>query len=49
MPSQSWMPRSEYRLEQGLRRVRVSPGQGWIPGIATEPDLPFFLGTLWSG
>lgn len=46
MPSQSWMPRSEYRLEQGLRQVRVCTGQGWVSGIATKPNLPLFTGSF---
>lgn len=46
MPSQSWMPRSEYRLERGLRQVRVCTGQGWVSGIATKPNLPLLTGNF---
>lgn len=46
MPSQSWMPRSEYRLARGLRQVAVYTGQGWVSGIATKPTLLLFTGNF---
>lgn len=44
MPSQSWMPRSEYGLELGLRGVRVCRS-GVGVGTAAKPGLPVFAGS----
>lgn len=50
MPSRSWMLRSEYRPERGLRQVESMYRAG--VGYRALPQSQTFLsslGTLWSG
>lgn len=42
MPSQSWMPRSEYRLKRGLRQSQSVHRAGVGVWHGPKPDLPLF-------
>lgn len=47
MPSRSWMPRSEYGLELGLRGSECA-GQGWVLALQSQVFLSS-LAAVWSG